>query len=184
TAGSTQHLTTAGRLLGLIDRGTLLSTQDQFDDEAAQEQAAYSRKSAGYDAARAGLVYLLGPTPVGSLFEAGIYGAGDPLKQSFIGPPPGPAEDARLNPPELTSHYLISVAAAGADAFTPETLNTYGMYFDQSGQLLAGDELLAAAEGNPFTRNSALFELFNRLGYPGNFVAFDNAYDYAVMNDG
>lgn len=184
--GQTGHLTTAGRILGLSDRGVLLATQDQYHDVASQQQEAYSRRAAAYDAARALSVFGLSSTPLGSAFEAAVYSGGDPLKQAFVGSTPDPEQQAVLTPPNFDDHYYIPLAAADAIPFGTEP--RYAGFVDDTGKLLPYNELLALdiIDGDEQLLQTLLREMFNKFGDPadGHGTALSEGYSVVVRNDG
>lgn len=107
------HLDSSGRLLGLVDRGLLLTTQDEYADEAERQQAEYDRKSAAYDAYKS--LLLLGldrATGFGDVLSAATDIGDAPLRAGFIGEEPTDSRQARLPGPDFYAryHHIISVA--------------------------------------------------------------------------
>lgn len=183
TSGTTAELSTAGRILGLTDRGLMLSTQDDFHDETERQQAIYDRKSAAYDAVLAlgafGLEKFPGGEYIATLYEAG----GDPLKELHIGPEPGTEESAELTGPNLVRQYY-NVLAAAPEVPVPIRAHHRNL-FDEAGRLEPYDEIVGS-ESDKEVRHAMLREAFNEYGNPtdGHETAMQEAYDTVVRTNG
>ncbi len=185
--GTTGNLTTAGRLLGLSDRGLMLATQDRFHDQAEQQKEIYDRKSAAYDAVKEIGSYALGKTPpIGEIVSTAIAAGGDPLKEMYIGKEPEPEQQAELSAPNFEDHYYLSLAAADEIPFAAGS--KYADYVDSNGKLLPYDELLRTdgINGDERRLEWVVREMFNKLGDPenGHGTAIKDGYDTVVLNDG
>ncbi|MDV2476216.1 hypothetical protein F8M49_14240 [Rhodococcus zopfii] len=184
--GTTGNLTTAGRILGLSDRGLMLATQDQFHDQAEQQKEAYDRKSAAYDAVLEAGSYVLGKNPVGEIVATAFAAGGDPLEEMYIGKEPDPEQQAQLNAPNFYDHYYLPLAAA--DEIPLAANPRYAGLVDGNGALLPYDELLTTekAGGDERKLQAFLREMFNGFGVPddGHGDALRDGYDDVVRANG
>ena len=177
---SGEHLVTAGRLQGLMDKGVLDGTQAQFDNDHEAAQAAYDRKSAAFDAAKGIATFGKLPTSdyISTMFDAG----GDPLKEAIIGAEPDPtAQEAALPAHNFFKDYYNIVAAA--PELPPSFADDHPWAFQPDGQLRPWEQLQIV--NNP-QREAAFQQMFNNLGDPrdGNGTLLRDGYDDVVRKDG
>ncbi|MCK0093388.1 hypothetical protein MWU77_21645 [Rhodococcus sp. F64268] len=179
-SGATNHLTTAGRLLGLTDRGIELAIQDQHNDTAAREKELYDRKADAYNA----VTWVGGHVIPGSdLFFDLVSAGGNPLKDIIIGTQPADANIADINDPALTRHYYLSLT--GAHALPPEIALRYPYIVDENGSIKPYAEILGprVPDDHANRREGELREVFNLYGpQQGQGSAINNAYGLVRRN--
>ncbi|MFD6856860.1 hypothetical protein ACFWCF_05880 [Rhodococcus sp. NPDC060090] len=178
--GATNHLTTAGRLLGLTDRGIELAIQDQYNDASAREQEMYDRKADAYNA----VTWVGGHVIPGSdLFFDLVSAGGNPLKDIVIGTQPGAANMADVDDPALTKHYYVSLT--DAPAFSPEITLRYPDILDEGGSMRPYEEIFepGVSDDDADRREGYLREVFNLYGpQQGQGSAISNAYGLVRRN--
>ncbi|NLE82571.1 MAG: hypothetical protein GX610_23945 [Rhodococcus sp.] len=184
-SNAANSLSTAGRLQGLVDKGLLLSTQDEFHDVAEQNKEMYERKAAAYGALTAVGGEALGKVPGGSYVNTMISAGGDPLKEAIIGKEPEPEEQATLAGPNWNKHYYSILNAT--PELPAELVNDkeYGWAFDGQGKLLPWEEAQARIANN-IERGGDYDTMFNRLGRhdDGHGTRITQGYNDVVRNNG
>ncbi|QKT13185.1 TPR repeat region-containing protein [Rhodococcus sp. W8901] len=173
-------LVTAGRLMGLVDRGLLIETQNEYQDSAEAAKAAYERKAAAYSLATTVGTYGLDKAWGGDAFSTLVDAGGDTLKESIIGKAPGEADRAVLTGPDFPAAYHAVLAA------TPDipdgVRSEYKDLFDDQGNLRPYD----AIDSRGDRWKTDLRAVFNKIGDPtdGHGSLMQEMYNEVVRNDG
>lgn len=176
------HLSVAGRLLGEMDKGIMLSVQDQFDDEADQAQAAYDRKSSAYDAVLSAVSFGIDKTPPGAAINAMIDAGGDSLKESIIGAEPDGPEKSALGSVNFERHYHAILSAVPD---LPDEFRRDFPWAFSGEQFRSWDELAELTKERRQSRTD-FHTMFSALSDPryGFNSVLRASYDDVVRNDG
>lgn len=175
------NLVTAGRLEGLIDRGLLIETQDEYQDTAEAAKAAYERKAAAYTLATTVGTYGLDKAWGGDVFNALVAAGGDTLKQAIIGAPPGEAVQAVLTGPSFPAAYHTVLTAV--PEIPDEVRAAHPGLFDASGKLTSYEEL-AARSGGFDKWQDELRDAFIQVGEYDHGTVMQDSYRQVILNDG
>jgi hypothetical protein len=177
-----QFLSAAGRLDGLMDTGIQGALQDEYNDKNAHEKEVYERQSKAFDIAS---------TLLGAAAEKGPHGeaagllldlAGDSVKEGIIGEEPGDADQAKLQGPDLNSHYY-SILHAAADHLPATFREDYPDAFDALGQLRSLEEIQFDLRERP--NDLGQFQTMVReLGNPADQGKFEDSYNQVTQYGG
>ncbi|MFH5229844.1 hypothetical protein [Antrihabitans spumae] len=176
------HLSVAGRLLGEMDKGIMLSVQDQFDDTADQAQAAYDRKSSAYDAVLSAVSLGIDKSPHGAVINAMVDAGGDSLKESMIGEEPDGPEESALGGVNFDRHHHAILCAVPD---LPDEFRRDFPWAFSGEQLRSWDEVAGLTKNNQ-QRLKDFTAMFSRLSDPAygfNSIIRDSYVD-VVSNDG
>ncbi|MGC0366838.1 hypothetical protein ABH922_004822 [Rhodococcus sp. 27YEA15] len=174
---SEPKLRTAGFIAGLVDKGMMISTQDQYDDTAQQAAESYRRRAAGFDALLGS--FGLGQIDGGDLSNAILGGGGLSMKDAVIGGPPLGAETARLTGfDDIGNAYstLLAIRELPLDF-----KNSYEWAFNPNGELKTWEEVQDLRLSDE--KMGAFKVMLSRVGRPddGHGSAMDSAYDKVVQ---
>ncbi|MGW5453074.1 WXG100 family type VII secretion target [Nocardia sp. NPDC003979] len=181
-SGVERNLEFAGALNGISDRGLQDGLQASVDNKNDIAQEAYARKSAAYDALKAGTQFLATGTGLGAganpLIAEGFNrvadGGGNPLKDAIIGAAPTATGDVELRPPNFT---LRNYEVLTRMDISQDLRNEYPQLFN-GGTLKSWQELSGTGDSSGPNFTPDLNELMGRVGDPQVFV---NAYNRATL---
>lgn len=136
--GSGAHLTNIGNLHGLIDKSTMMATQDAYDDEYDENLKAWEMKGKAFDFAADIAGIGIDKVPGSELAEPGINHERELLKSSLIGDAPT-HQEAGLSGPnfdEIRYNVAQQIPPEVFRDIAPDFVVKYGDWFDPNGYLL------------------------------------------------
>ncbi|MFD1812104.1 hypothetical protein [Rhodococcus gannanensis] len=177
-----RNLTNAGVVMGLVDKGLYLSTDNAHQNEADQAKAIYDRKSDAFNFWKGIGSIAADPLGITGAAITGLVDAGgDPLKESFIGKEPDPAKPTELDGPGLTaSQYRI---LSSLPQLPGDVIADFPDLID--GDQLRSWEQLQAGQASGGLR-ADLRTMFSRIGHPsdGHESVMKEAYSLVTLKDG
>ncbi|MBF6331850.1 hypothetical protein [Nocardia transvalensis] len=180
---SSSWLSTAGTLHGLVDKGMLLETADEYKDQDDAAKAAYMRKSWAYELLKTstGTGYGFGDD-IGKFGSWAMGSGGDPMKQALIGPPPQPHAPPTLHGVNFDRDYnAILTFRQQFHGLPPDFQQDYPWAFSPEGKLLDYDTVWPKM-ANDEQKLKAFQQMVSQIGGDSNMM--QNSYTAVVRKDG
>ncbi|MGW4247763.1 TPR repeat region-containing protein [Nocardia sp. NPDC004722] len=141
-----QSLLSAGRLQGVLDKGLMLETGDQYRDAFDAQKETYDRKVAAFEGATAAIKLAggLAPGPTGALVSFPLDAFGTSLKDGICGPQPEMGKTPVLQGVDEYRQLHSILEARQTMHGLPSTLTAapeFGYAFDANGRLKSYDAI-------------------------------------------